>query len=107
MLPLGPDGNEFMELGNDLFALMDGDYRNKKKDRSLKVHFEMGRLMVENLISDGPIELVKDGVFSFVNTENNVKLIVNYSQHNVQGIIVQNAGEQMFFTKSAADASLE
>jgi CubicO group peptidase (beta-lactamase class C family) len=107
MLPLGPDGNEFMELGNDLFALMDGNYRNKKKDRSLKVHFEMGRLMVENLISDGPIELVKDGVFSFVNTENNVKLIVNYSQHNVQGIIVQNAGEQMFFTKSAADASLE
>ncbi len=101
MLPLGPDGDEFMQLGDELlFSLMDGNYRNKKKNRNFKVHFEMGKLMVENLITDGPIELVKDGMFSFSNVENDVKLIVNYSQHHVQGIIVQNAGEQTFFYKS-------
>ncbi|CAN5379283.1 hypothetical protein BH09BAC1_BH09BAC1_05140 [soil metagenome] len=100
MLPLGPDGDEFMQLGNDLFALMDGNYRNKKKDSSLKVHFEKGKLMVDNLITDGPIELVKDGLFSFVNTERDIKLIVNYSQHHVQGFIVQSPNEQTFFYKS-------
>jgi len=42
---------------------------------------------------------VKDGMYSYVNIERNVKLIVNYSKHHVQGLILENAGEETFFSK--------
>ncbi len=103
MLPLGPDGDEFMELGDDVFASLNGNYRNKKKDRSLKVRFDKGKLMVEDLFTEGPIELVKEGMYSYVNIERNVKLIVNYSKHHVQGLILENAGEETFFSKFEID----
>ncbi len=98
MLPLGNDGDEFNELGDDL-ASLDGNYRNKKKDRSLKLHFDKGTLMLENLFTEGPIELVKESMYSYVNIERNVKLIVNYSKHHIQGFIVDNAGEETFFSR--------
>lgn len=97
MLPLGNDDDEFKGLGDNL--VLDGNYRNKKKDRSLKLHFDKGTLMLENLFTEGPIELVKESMYSYVNIERNVKLIVNYSQHHVQGLIVENAGEETFFSK--------
>ncbi len=102
MLPLGPDGDEFTELGDDLQAFLSGNYGNKKRDRSLKVNFEKGKLMLENLFEEGPIELVKEGLYSYVNVERNVKLIVNFSHHHVQGFIVENAGEETFFSKLAS-----
>lgn len=98
MLPLGNDGDEFNNLADNLLVL-DGNYRNKKKNRSLKLHFDKGTLVLENLFTEGPIELVKESMYSYVNIERNVKLIVNYSQHHVQGLIVENAGEEIFFSK--------
>lgn len=105
MLPLGPEGDEFLEMGNDLlFASMNGNYRNKKKDRSLKLHFDKGKLMLEDLFTEGPIEMVKEGMYSYVNIERNIKVIVNYSKHHIQGLILDNAGEETFFSKLDAIA---
>jgi CubicO group peptidase (beta-lactamase class C family) len=103
MLPLGPDGDEFMELGDDVIASLNGSYGNKKKNRSLKVHFDKGKIMVEDLFTEGPIELVKDGMYSYVNVERNIKVIFNYSKHHVQGLILENAGEETFFSKLEID----
>lgn len=102
MLPLGPDGDEFKELGPDLYAFLSGNYRNKKKGSFMKVRFDKDKLMIDDLFTDGPIELVKDGLFSYVNVERNVKLIVNFSQHHVQGLIVERGDEQVFFSKFEA-----
>lgn len=88
MLPLEADPVQTNEY---ILAGVSGKYRNKKLDKFIEVIFKDGELLVSGYDADdaGAVHMLKGNEFSFVNKERKLKVLVNYQNHQVKGLILE------------------
>lgn len=86
-------------LSDEVLAAVSGKYRNRKMDKLIDIVFRDGQMFIDGYDADGAYELLKDTQVSFVDKNKKVKLIVNYRDNDVKGLILEAADTSIFLEK--------
>lgn len=99
LMPLTPDSPEQLDI--DILAGIKGQYKNTKLNKFIDVVFKDGQLFLEGLKVDDPVLISKDTDYSYADKDKNYKVIVNYRDHQVKGLIVEGdtTATSIFFEK--------
>lgn len=97
LMPMENMGAE--EMNAEMLALVGGKYRNRKMDKLIDIVFRDGQMFVDGFDAGGAYEMLEDTKISFTDKDKTVKLIVNFKDHKVRGLIYEAADNSIFFEK--------
>ncbi|MDX2001948.1 MAG: serine hydrolase [Chitinophagales bacterium] len=95
IMPIGPQEND---LNEQLLTSLDGKYKNKA-GKLIEISFKDDKAFINDPSDQTQVELVKEAGFSFVNHQKKVKLIVNYRNQKINGLIYEAGSEVGFYQK--------
>lgn len=99
LMPLTPDTPE--QLDTEILANINGKYKNNKLNKFVDVVFKDGQLFLEGLKPDAPVMIQKDTDYSYADQDKKYKVIVNFRDHQVKGLILEGdtTANSIFFEK--------